>query len=81
MSWELYGDEQLIEIDFLRNSSPKFGWPDGGFLKRHPDALLSKTMAHMLVRYLARTCIACLLDRQFPENLLFGQAKISMKNF
>ena len=25
---------------------------------------------------------ACLLDRQlFPENLLFGQAKISMKNF
>ena len=30
---------------------------------------------------LARTCLACLLDRQFAENLIFGQAKISMKNF
>ena len=24
---------------------------------------------------------ACLLDRQFPKNLLFGQANIFMKNF
>ena len=23
----------------------------------------------------------CLLDKQFPENLLFGKAKISDKNF
>ena len=32
-------------------------------------------------RDLAKTCPTCLLDRQFPEKLLFGQAKISMKKF
>ena len=31
--------------------------------------------------HLARTRPNCLLDRQFPENLLFGQAKVSMKYF
>ena len=34
-----------------------------------------------LCRDLARTGPAYLLDRHFSENLLFGQAKISMKNF
>ena len=29
---------------------------------------------------LARTRPACALDRQFPENFLFGQAKTSIKN-
>ena len=32
-------------------------------------------------RDLARTCPTCLLNRQFNENLLFQQAKISVKNF
>ena len=32
-------------------------------------------------RDLARTRPACLLDRQFPEKLLCGQAKVSMKKF
>ena len=32
-------------------------------------------------RDLARIHLACLLDRQFSEKLLFGQATISMKNF
>ena len=32
-------------------------------------------------RDLATIRPACFLDRQFPENLLFGQAKISIKNF
>ena len=32
-------------------------------------------------RDLARICPACLLSRQFPENLFFGLAKISMMNF
>ena len=32
-------------------------------------------------RDLTRTLPTCLLERQFPENLLFGQAKISMKIF
>ena len=40
--------------------------------------LLIPTPGH---KDLVRTCPVCLLDRQFPENLLFGQAKISMKNF
>ena len=31
-------------------------------------------------RDLARTRPACLLDRQFPEKLFFGQRKNSMKN-
>ena len=35
----------------------------------------------MLARDLARICPACLLDSQFPETLLFGQAQIYMKNF
>ena len=30
---------------------------------------------------LARTHLTCRLDRQFPENLHFGQANISVKNF
>ena len=29
----------------------------------------------------SQSCPACLLDRQFPEKLLFGRAKNSMKNF
>ena len=33
------------------------------------------------IRDLARTSPACLLDRQFPENLLFGQAKFSVTIF
>ena len=32
-------------------------------------------------RDLARNSQACLLDRQFPENLLFGQANIFVMNF
>ena len=32
-------------------------------------------------RDLSKTRPACLLDRQFPENRLFGQAKNSLKNF
>ena len=32
-------------------------------------------------RDLARTRPVCLLERQFPKNLLFGQAKISRKIF
>ena len=35
----------------------------------------------VLTRDLARTRLACLLDRQFPENLLFGQANFAMLNF
>ena len=35
----------------------------------------------LLERDLARTCPSCLMDRHFLENLLFGQAKISIKNF
>ena len=30
------------------------------------------------INNLARICLACFLDKQFPENLLFGQAKFSM---
>ena len=43
----------MLEIDTLRNSSPKkTGCPEGCFLrvwvsKRHPDALLAKTMGQM----------------------------------
>ena len=58
MSLELYGDEKfnyLLEIDIIRNCSQKtlvvlrgaflgFGCP-----KRHPDALLAKTMAMPMV--------------------------------
>ena len=33
------------------------------------------------IRDLARTRPTGLLDRQFPENLLFGQAQVSEKNF
>ena len=33
------------------------------------------------VRDLARTRPTCLLDRSVPKDLLFGQAKISMKIF
>ena len=46
----------------------------GGFFFYQAESLLWD-------RDLARTCPARLLDRQFPENLLFGYAKISMKNF
>ena len=36
----------------------------------------------VLVRDLPKTCPACLLDRLFPENLHFGQAKKnSLQNF
>ena len=35
---------------------------------------------YIVSRDFAWTRPACLLDRQFPENLLFGQAKFSMKN-
>ena len=31
-------------------------------------------------RDLARTRLACLLDRHFPKNFLFRQAKVSIKN-
>ena len=31
-------------------------------------------------RDLARSRTACLMNRQFPENLLFGQATFCMKN-
>ena len=37
--------------------------------------------AYTVNRDLARTRPTSLLDRQFPDNLLFGQANISMKNF
>ena len=35
----------------------------------------------VLIRDLARTRPAHVLDKQFPENHLFGQAKISIKKF
>ena len=35
----------------------------------------------MTGRDLASNRPAYLLDRQFPENLIFGKAKFSMKNF
>ena len=41
----------------------------------------SKKIGILLYRNLASTHPACLLDRQFPKNLLFEQANISIKNF
>ena len=45
------------------------------------DILFSGITCNYTVRDLARTRPNCLLDRQFPENLLYGQANIYMKNF
>ena len=47
----------MLEIDILRNSSPrKMGVLRGAFEgfgcpKRHPDALLAKTMAHVVTNW------------------------------
>ena len=49
---EMIKSNYMLEIDILRNSSPKkvgvlrdaFGW--FGCQKRHPDALLAKTMLY-----------------------------------
>ena len=60
---------------------------DWGFLSGHDICLKStfkkdtEKIGCIEGRDLARTHPACLLDRQFPENLGFGQAKISLKNF
>ena len=34
-------------------------------------------LGDFLCRHLPRTRLVCLLDRQFPENLIFGQATFS----
>ena len=41
----------MLEIDILRNSSQQIGYPDSWFWvsKRHPDALLAKTMLIMMI--------------------------------
>ena len=61
MSWESYGDKKnfnyMLQIDILRNSSKiLLVVLSGGFLvvgcpKRHPGALLAKTMIHTLGSY------------------------------
>ena len=71
MSLELYGDEKnsnyMLEIDILRNSSPKIlGVLRGAFLefgcpKRHPDALLAKTMLGRMPGHLTGKCFLVLL--------------------
>ena len=66
MSLELYEDEKfnyMFEIDILENSSQNFlGVLRGAFLgfgcpKRHPDALLAKTM----FLYIFCSCMLCIL--------------------
>ena len=44
------------------------------------QGLTHRLGASLLSGSIARTRPACLLDRRFPENLIFGQAKISMEN-
>ena len=59
MSWELYGDENIqiicLRLTFYKIPHKKFGCPEECFLrvgcpKRHPDALLAKTMGEGVLK-------------------------------
>ena len=70
-------DEARARFLFYRGGG---GWGGGG--GGWVSVLVkSKKSGILLYRNLASTHPACLLDRQFPKNLLFEQANISIKNF
>ena len=62
-------------------------WQGGAFplihmiLSMHGKCTLYDTYSVSRSKDLARTHPACLLDRQFPENLLFGQSKFPILTF
>ena len=57
------------------NFVPRFGYP------KVYETFVWTPFFQIQAKTVARTRPACLLARQFPGNLLFGQAKLSMKDF